>query len=276
MIFVTKFDGRKQPFDKQKIIRTCLRMRASIEQARSIADKIEKRVYDGISTKEILKMIFAYLEEYRPQIKHQIDLREAIALLRPKPDFEHFIAHLMKEYGYKILTNQIVQGKCVDHEIDVIAQKNGEIIYVEVKHHVNPHTFTGMDIFLQAKATFDDLKEGYKLGKNDFNFNKALVVCNTKISEHARRYSACVGINHIGWKHPEDKGLEVMIENRKLYPITFLRTLKLREAFSLLDMDIITLRDLVRANIHEIRRNTGLKRKRIEEILTAASEILKD
>jgi transcriptional regulator NrdR family protein len=64
MIFVTKFDGRKQPFDKSKIIRTCLRMHASLEQAKEIADKIEKKIYDGIPTKKILRMIFTYLKKY--------------------------------------------------------------------------------------------------------------------------------------------------------------------------------------------------------------------
>jgi transcriptional regulator NrdR family protein len=56
-VYVTKFDGSKQPFDKNKIVRTCLRMGAKRDVAESIAEEIENRVYDGIETKKILQML---------------------------------------------------------------------------------------------------------------------------------------------------------------------------------------------------------------------------
>ena len=155
MIYVTKADGRRQVFDKLKIARTCVRMGASKEEAENIAEKIEKKIQDGTTTKKILQMIFSELENYRPEVKHIIDLREAISLLRPKPDFEKFVAEILKSLGYQIQTNQIVSGKCVGHEIDVIAHNRNEIIYVEVKHHMQHHTFTGVDVFLEANSTLD-------------------------------------------------------------------------------------------------------------------------
>ena len=51
-VFVTKFDGTKQPFDKKKIMRTILRMGATQAVAESIADEIETRLYDSIHTKK--------------------------------------------------------------------------------------------------------------------------------------------------------------------------------------------------------------------------------
>src|SRR3989338_5134729 len=144
MTFVTKFDGSNQEFKKEKIVHTCLRMHAKPEQAKAVADKIESKVYDGISTKKILEMIFNYLKEYKPEIGHRIDLREAIALIRPKPDFENFVGMLLKEYGYKIEMNQIIAGRCVEHEIDSIARKKNEVILVEAKHHFQHHTYTGL------------------------------------------------------------------------------------------------------------------------------------
>ncbi len=273
-MFVTKFDGSKQPFDKSKIIRTCLKLRASIEQANIIANKIEKRAYDGISTKEILRMIFSYLKEFRPSLKYQIDLRDSIALLRPKPDFEHFVADILEEFGYKVMKNQIIQGKCVEHEVDVIAKKNDEIVYVEVKHHVQPHTYTGLDVFLRAKAAFEDLKKGYELRKHNYNFNKAMVVCNTKISDHAKKYANCENIEYIGWKYPEGRSIEEIIEKNKLYPITFLKQLKQKEVISFLDSGIITLKDLIKTNFHDLKRMTRISSNRLSEILRLARNIL--
>ncbi|MEM5802039.1 MAG: YraN family protein [Candidatus Aenigmatarchaeota archaeon] len=274
MIYVTKFDGSKQLFSKEKIIRTCLRMRASLEQAKIIADKIEKKAYDGISTKEILKMIFSFIKEFRPEVSYLIDLREAIAMLRPKPDFEQYIARLLQEHGYQVITNQIVQGKCVDHEVDIIAKGDREITYVEVKHHIQAHTYTGLDVFLEVKAALDDLKKGYEMKNNVFNFNKALVVCNTKISDHAKRFASCENIEYLGWRAPENKGIESLIEEKKLYPITFLKILKPIETFALLNSGVITLKDLVKSNLHDLKRKTHIKEKRLNEILRVASEIL--
>jgi transcriptional regulator NrdR family protein len=54
---VIKADGRKQLFDKEKIIQTCLRIGASREIAEHIANKIGAKVYNGMETRKILKMI---------------------------------------------------------------------------------------------------------------------------------------------------------------------------------------------------------------------------
>ena len=56
-VLVTKADGSKQLFDEEKIVRTCLRMGASREDALQIVQKVEGRLYEGIATRKILQMI---------------------------------------------------------------------------------------------------------------------------------------------------------------------------------------------------------------------------
>lgn len=274
MIFVTKFDGRKQPFSKEKIVRTCLRMHANLQQANDVANKIEKELYDEISTKEILQKIFKYLQEFKPEIKHQIDLREAIALLRPKPDFEQFVSLLLKEYGYRIEANQIIAGRCVEHEVDAIARKNNETILVEIKHHLQPHAYTGISVFLEVRAELEDLLEGYRWKKNNINFSKALVVCNTKISDHAKQYAICKGIEHIGWRFPEEKSLEQMIEEKRFYPITLLKDLDIQTQAKLGDNGIILLKQLIEISLNEIVKKTRIEKQTIEKLIKKAREIL--
>ena len=275
MIFVTKFDGRREPFRKEKVVRTCLRMHASPVQARSVADKVESKLYEGIRTNEILRMIFRYMKEYRPEIKHEIDLKEAISLLRPKPDFEQFVRLLLDAYGYQVEDAQLVNGKCVEHEIDGIARKGDETIYVEVKHHFNHHVYTGVGVFLEAHATFEDLTDGYKLKNNSINFTKAMIVCNTKFSDHAKKYAECMGINYIGWKAPEEKGLERMMEEKKLYPITFLKDLDRRTESKLGDAGIVLLRQLVEANLEKLHERTKISKNILKNLVRKAGEILK-
>jgi Holliday junction resolvase-like predicted endonuclease len=274
MTFVTKFDGRKESFQKQKVYNTALRMGLADHDASDLADKIESKIYDGIQTKKILQMVFDFAKEYKPEIRQRIDLRQAIGFLRPKPDFETFVTLLLEEEGYNIVHNQIVSGNCVDHEIDDIAKKGDETIYVEVKHHMQYHTFTGVGVFLEVQATFEDMIEGFENKKNKYNFTKALVILNTKLSEHARMYAKCKGIDFIAWKDPVDNGLEKRIEERKLYPITLLKNLDSKTEAQLGDSGIVLLKQLVEMNPKEIARMTKISANKISDLARRARKLL--
>lgn len=274
MIYVTKFNGRRQLFSKHKIMRTCMRMHATPAIAKAVADKIEERAYDGISTKKIMQMIYAYMRKHRPEIKHIVDLRSSISMLRPKPDFELFIAQLLRAYGYKVKSNRMVAGKCIRHEIDAIAEKGKDIVYVEVKHHYKPHTYTGIDVFLEARATFEDMVDGYKTGDNKIKFNRAMVISNTKLSGHARRYADCRNITYIGWKAPRERGLEQMIEEKRLHPITFLRDIDPTDKMKLGDAGIVTLRQIIELSADELWKRTKVPKKTLKEFKAKAQKIL--
>src|SRR5438445_13701222 len=95
MLFVTKADGSKQPFDRNKVLRTALKMQASSEEVEEIVRKIETKVYNGITTQKIVQMVFLYMRQIKPHLKHVIDLRESISLLRLKRDFEQFVSSVL-------------------------------------------------------------------------------------------------------------------------------------------------------------------------------------
>ena len=46
-VYVTKANGSRQLFDKEKVMRTCLRFGATREIAYKIAEKVEQQIYDG-------------------------------------------------------------------------------------------------------------------------------------------------------------------------------------------------------------------------------------
>jgi Holliday junction resolvase-like predicted endonuclease len=275
MVFVTKFNGRKELFQKEKVVRTCMRMRASLQQARDVADKIESKLYEGIRTKEILKMIFRYMEEYRPEIKHEIDLKEAISLLRPKEDFEQFVRLILEEYGYRMRPNEIIKGKCVEHEIDAIAEMDGRTVMVEVKHHLNHHVYSGIEVCMVAQSRFEDLSEGFKEGLQKIKFDKVLIVCNTKFSDYAKNYADCKGMELIGWKMPLERGLEQMIERKKLYPITFLKDLDRADEARLGNAGIVLLKQLVETNMEKLHERTGISKNKLKGLVEKAREIVK-
>ena len=60
-ILITKANGAKQFFDREKIVRTCLRMGADKRTAYEVAERVERRLYDGMSTAKILQLIFLFM-----------------------------------------------------------------------------------------------------------------------------------------------------------------------------------------------------------------------
>jgi len=273
-VYVTKFDGTRQPFDKNKIVRTCLRMGATNAVAESIAEDIENRVYDGIETKKILQMIFKHLRKHKPVTRHQIDLRKALSLLSPAPDFERFVQLLLSEHGYEVTSNQIIQGRCVEHEVDAVARKNGKTCIVEVKHHYKYHTPTSLDVSRISRAVFEDVTEAYQLGLNNLKIDYALIVCNTKLSEHAKRYADCRGISHIGWSSPPNRDLQTMIEEKKLYPITLLKGLNTETRNKLASNGVILLKQLTEKTPKELRKQTRVPKEKLRSIIDIAQAIL--
>jgi hypothetical protein len=158
----------------------------------------------------------------------------------------------LKDIGYSVQSNVILRGRCVEHEIDAIAQKEGETTYVEVKHHNRPHTYTPLDVPMKVWATLQDLNEGRKLGYHNVGFTNSLVICNTKFTDHARAYANCVKIDHICWKSPPQNGIDDIIQRRSLYPVTMLKGINGKLQRLLLDNGIILLRQLAQKDAETI------------------------
>lgn len=273
-VYVTKFDGTQQPFNRNKIIKTCLRMGATRNAAEAIADEVEAKIYEGIETKKVLQMVYRLLKKHKPSVKHQVDLRRALSLLSSAPDFERFIQLLLREHGYKVTSNQIVRGRCVEHEVDAVATKDGRTCLVEVKHHYRYHTRTNLDVSRISRAVFEDVTEGYALGLNNLKIDYAMIVCNTKLTEHAKRYAECRGIKSIGWNSPPDHDLQTMIEEKQAYPVTFIKGLNAANRQMLTSNGIILLKQLTATNLRELRRRTGISRDKIESLVAGAEAIL--
>ena len=270
IINVIKWDGRKEPFQREKIKRTILRLGAPPIIAEKIARQIEDEAYEEIATRKILDMVFRSLKEYKPVIAFRKDLRTAIGEIKPAPDFEEYVRLILRAHGFKVTSNRVIQGFCVTNEIDGIAEKDGEFIYLEVKHHNDPHTYTPFNVTLAAKAKWDDIKEGFKIGLNNQPFDRVLIVCNTRLTEHARKYADCVGLDHIGWNVPKGHGLERLIEEKKLYPITILKSLTKRERDVLPEHGILTLKQLV----EDRSKKRGISKSRLTRIIKEAKSIL--
>ena len=220
MVTVIKASGEKEPFSEIKVRNSIQRAGIPQEIQEQVLAHIKTKIYENIHTKEIYKHIVEFLETSpQPFNKTRYTLKQAIMDLGPTGyPFEDYVAEILKTDGYQTQVRQILEGKCVSHEVDIIAQKEDEKILVEAKFHNSPGTRSDVHVSLYTKARFDDLKDKY-------NFAQAWIVTNTKVTTDGVKYALCNGMKIIGWNYPETGNLRDLVEKAKLYPITALQSL---------------------------------------------------
>ena len=268
---IVKWDGRREQFDIDKLRHSLLRLGAPPELAKSVSEQIEREAYSGITSKEIFDLVTAKLKTHEPAISLREDLKTGLARMNGGSEFEEYVRLIFRAHGYSVKGNTVVQGRCVTHEIDGIAERDDECIYLEIKHHSRPHSYTPFDVTLAAKAKWDDLQAGHESGSTRYCFNRVLVVSNTRLSAHASQYAECVGIDHLGWNVPPGRGFDCMIEEKGLYPITILRTLHEEERDILSKNGILTLQQLEAATAGL----DGIQESRFNELKAQAAKIMK-
>jgi|Deesub1362A_J573_1020465.scaffolds.fasta_scaffold00054_160 hypothetical protein len=273
-VHILKRDGRIEEFKKEKIVRTCRRAGASERIAQKIAKEVENKIYDGITTDEILSLVLDLLTKYEYPKGIKYDLKKSLLRLGPSGfGFEKFVARLLEEYGYSTRTNIYVEGKCVRHEIDVIAEKD-EIYMIECKFHNLP-IYTGLKEVMYTYARFQDIDENIdNAGKKDsVKFDGVWIFTNTKFSEDAKRYAKCRGIKLTGWNYPEKEGIEIMLERKNLYPLSILKVDR-PLIDRLVNAGYVFCRDVAEVELEKIKEKTDLKLNEIKRIRKEVELIL--
>jgi len=220
MVTVVKASGQKEPFSEIKVRNSIRRAGIPREIQEEVLRHVKTKIYENIHTSEIYKHIIEFLEtSSQPFNKTKYTLKQAIMDLGPTGyPFEDYVAEILNTKGYQTQVRQILEGKCVSHEVDVIAEKDGQKILIEAKFHNSPGTRSDLHVSLYTKARFDDLK-------NNYNLNQAWIVTNTKVTTDGIEYAFCNGMKIIGWNYPETGSLRELVEKAKLYPITALQSL---------------------------------------------------
>ena len=208
-IFVIKYDGAKQPYNREKVLTSILRVGVKKEEALKILSRVETKLYNQITTEKLYQIVNKeILRQNLPQHSRLYCLREAMAKMKPI-DFEKFIKGVLEKEGYLSQWNVIVRGFCAEHQIDVIAKnKKGETFFIEVKRHRNFHRDCGLGTVVELWGRLDDLQKGYRAGRHQYDFSNAWLVNNTKFSEHAKKYATCKKLRLTGWRYTiEDIGV---------------------------------------------------------------------
>ena len=267
-IQVKKASGELEAFSEEKVRQSLQRAGAKAEVIEKIIIDLKSKLHDGISTRAIYKQVFNLLNQLQEHQGYRYSLKEALMKLGPSGyPFEKFIGKLLEYQGYKTRVNVEIMGKCVSHEIDVIAEKNNETALIECKFHNHHGIKTRVKTALYVQARFEDVVE-----KNE-KYKNIWLVTNTKLTDRAISYGECKGMKMLAWRYPQENSLEQMIEKSKLLPVTVLSFLSQKEIRILMDNNIVVCRDAGKITA-ETMINWGIEKEKAEKIKQVITSFL--
>ena len=264
--FILKASGDEAIFSEGKVIKSLRRSGASSDLAKEVASKVGRMVHSGMSTRDVYRIAFGLLKKQQDRsVAARYSLKDAIMQLGPTGfPFERFVGEVLTARGFQTKVGITMQGACVTHEVDVLARKGEETQYiVECKFHNSSGYQNNVKIPLYVHSRFQDLEEECKR-KGDKAKYEAWIVTNTKFSKDAILYGECKGMTLLGWRYPATGGLEKLIEETGLHPVTCLTTLPRQAKENLLKKDIVLCKDVLK-NI-EMLRSFGMKAGKIDQL----------
>ncbi len=274
--YIIKADGKKEQYDEEKISSSFIKAGASPEIATAATKTINKKVEDNMSTDEIYHRALSHLRVLEPGVALKYSLKRAIMDMGPEGFvFEKYIAKILREYGFITEVGQIINGYCVNHEVDVVAKKESQVCMIECKYHNSRGTKSDIKTALYIHSRFLDIEKAYREKDNNNNTRlEAWLVTNTKCTSDAIKYAGCVGLKILAWHYPRVENLEYFIETKKLYPISILSTITEKQRDTLFDSDIILTKELGSYKMDSLAELISVRQSRASKILNEASIII--
>jgi hypothetical protein len=269
-IHIIKASGQKVPFSYEKLHGSLQRAGAGEATIQKVMEELDTALKEGMHTKKIYALAFRLLRKKHPPAADRYTLKKAIMELGPSGfPFEQYISEIFKFQGFTVKTDQILTGHCVQHEVDILAEKGNEVAIIECKYHNLQGVNCDVKIPLYINARFLDLEmNGNQHGQRSW---QGWVVTNTRFTSDATQYGLCAGLRLISWDFPDKGSLRELIDQSGLYPVTCLDTLSKKEKQVLLEKGVMLCKNLPGAG--KILSGMDIKEERIRLILASAAAL---
>lgn len=271
-IDIIKSSGHKMKFSLDKLRNSLKHSGANHELVEEIVSRVNDELFEGITTNEIYNRAYALLKKHKTVFASKYKLKKAIYELGPTGfPFERFIAEILKYSGYGVKVGVILNGDCVTHEIDVVAEKNDTVTIIECKFHNEEGRNCNVKIPLYIHSRYNDVKAHWVTNKNNRPLNKGWVVTNTRFTQDAIDYGKCADLYLLSWDYPKNDGLKDRIDRLGLYPITVSSLLSNREKQFLLSRNVVLCRQLIKDKFY--LDHLGVSNTRKTKILDEISQL---
>ena len=222
-ITIKKSSGDLEPFSSRKLKDSLRNCEVSNNEIDSIISQVTPELYDGISSEEVHNKVFPILKKYHEISASKYSLKRGIFELGPTGfPFERLIAALLVEKGYQTKVSVVLNGKCVTHEIDVLAEKDGNTYAIECKFHSDPRGVSNVKVPLYINSRFLDVQQQWNSDTlKTTHLKQGWLVTNTRFTIDAINYGKCIGLTLLSWDYPKNNGMKA---NRCLRTISNHRT----------------------------------------------------
>jgi Holliday junction resolvase-like predicted endonuclease len=246
-IKIRKKSGEVVDFDVNKLRNALERSGATEKEIRDVILKVRTEIYNGISTHKIYQIAYSILRKSSWRAAGRYRLKKAMLEMGPTGyPFEKFVGKILELQGYQVVVGQIVEGKCVSHEIDVIARKPGKQIMVECKYHSDEAGKSDVKVSLYIHSRFLDVVEAWRQIPDNKGFSfEGMLVTNSRFTDDALQYGLCAGLKMVSWDYPQGNSIKDWIDRTGAYPITSLESLKKNELEALMEKGIILCSDII-------------------------------
>ncbi|MDZ7742242.1 MAG: ATP cone domain-containing protein [Bacteroidota bacterium] len=246
-IRVRKNAGELVPFETQKLQEALQRSGASTEDIRRVTQQVKTALYDGITTRKIYQIAYSTLKKLSYRSAGRFKLKKALFELGPSGyPFEFFVAKLLELDGCQVKTGQIIQGKCVQHEVDVVAEKAGKLIMAECKFHHAESAKSDVKTSLYVRSRFNDIYDKLQSDGQIMELHfEPMLITNTRFTLDALQYGICSGLKMLSWDHPQGNSLKDWIDRSGFHPITVLKSLTKKEKKILMGKGIVLCREIL-------------------------------
>ena len=243
-MLVTKYSGEKERFSEEKLVKGLENSGIEPAAISFVTSQIKKSLFNGITTKKVYQEVRRLLRAYSNEYVSKYKLKQAILELGPSGyPFESYVATILQAMGFETETNVTVLGKCVQHEVDVVAEKEDHHYMIECKFHNRQGFKTDVKVPLYIQSRFKDVEHSWrrKSGHRD-KFHQGWIVTNARFTADAITYAKCAGLKLLGWDYPKNESLKVLVSSYGLHPLTCLSTLTKAEKKLLLSKGIVLCR----------------------------------
>lgn len=224
-----------------------LRAGASDLEVDDVVSGILAWLSSGVTTKMIYQKAFQLLRNQRRSLAARYSLKKALMDLGPTGyPFEHFVGQIFKARGFSVEVGVVVDGCCVQHEMDVIATNQNLQCLVECKFHNGPGKVSNVQTPLYVRSRVDDIVKKRRETPvfSEMKF-EGWIFTNTRFTTDAQDYGKCANLHLVSWDFPLGNSLKEIIERERFFPITVLTTLTKGEIQTLLDKGLVLCRQLI-------------------------------
>ena len=272
---IKKATGEKEKFNEQKLCSSIVHAGTPKSVAEAVCGIVKKELKPGMTTSNIFRATLRELVKEDLHTAAKYSLRRALLRLGPAGFvFEQYVEALLRTHDYKTRRGIMMQGACVEHEVDVYAEKGDLHFVVEAKYHNEDGLKTHINQVMYADARLMDIERRHAKNEKSPTDHVMWVITNTKFTEKAIQYAECRGIKLVGWNYPAEGNLEQMIIRKKMYPVTVLPSVTRNNLAAFAKHNMVLAQDLLPYSAESLALDFNINPKKAQKIISEVRQLV--